>query len=126
MLRPIVGVADRTLKTFNYISKGLLPSDDARARRPSRNGTREEQILYACWMGWMDEVRRKNRVGGLKKEGKGKEISVKLSFSYVIVVIRFREEDWLLLLQCLWSAQLLFIGRKQPMPQYPDTEKKDG
>lgn len=28
-----MGVADRTLKTFDYISKGLLPSDDARIRR---------------------------------------------------------------------------------------------
>lgn len=42
-----MGVADRTLKTFDYISKGLLPLDDSRARRLSRNGgAREEQILY--------------------------------------------------------------------------------
>lgn len=123
-----MGVADRTLKTFDYISKGLLPSDDARARRPSRNGIREEQILYGCWMRGMDEVRRKNRQGGLKDEGKGEEISAKLSFSYIIVVIRFRAEDGLLLLQCLWPAQLLFIGRKQPMSQYldADEEKRDG
>lgn len=74
---------------------------------------------------------RKNRQGGLKdfmEEGKGEEISAKLSFSYVIVVIRFREEDWLLLLQCLWSAQVLFIGSKEPMSQYlnADEEKRDG
>lgn len=49
---------------------------------------------------------------------------MKLSFSYVIVVIRFREEDWLLLLHCLWSAELLFIGRKQPMSQYSDADEK--
>lgn len=30
-----MGVADRTLKTFDYISKGLLPSDDARIREES-------------------------------------------------------------------------------------------
>lgn len=36
-----MGVADRTLKTFDYISKGLLPSDDARGRAE----TLEEQIL---------------------------------------------------------------------------------
>lgn len=35
-----MGVADRTLKTFDYISKGLLPSDDARIRGdPGRTNT---------------------------------------------------------------------------------------
>lgn len=39
-----MGVADRTLKTFDYISKGLLPLDDSR----SEEETLEEQILDCC------------------------------------------------------------------------------
>lgn len=41
-----MGVADRTLKTFDYISKGLLPLDDSLSR--SEEETLEEQILDCC------------------------------------------------------------------------------
>lgn len=97
--------------------------ETARARRSRRTNTL--RMLDA------KDGRKNCRQGGLKnfmEEGKGEEISAKLSFSYVIVVIRFREEDWLLLLQCLWSAQVLFIGSKEPMSQYlnADEEKRDG
>lgn len=41
-----MGVADRTLKTFDYISKGLLPLDDSLSS--SEEETLEEQILDCC------------------------------------------------------------------------------
>lgn len=41
-----MGVADRTLKTFDYISKGLLPLDDSLLVAKKRR--LEEQILDCC------------------------------------------------------------------------------
>lgn len=41
-----MGVADRTLKTFDYISKGLLPLDDSLSS--GEEETLEEQILDCC------------------------------------------------------------------------------
>lgn len=49
-----MGVADRTLKTFDYISKGLLPLDDSLSS--SEEETLEEQILDCCVREEWEEV----------------------------------------------------------------------
>lgn len=53
-----MGVADRTLKTFDYISKGLLPLDDFLC---SGGEALEEQIL--------DREKSGKKADGQKKRG---------------------------------------------------------
>lgn len=76
-----MGVADRTLKTFDYISKGLLPSDDARIRGdPGRTNT---GLLFREETRGRQPVEkaqeRKGREIGL---GSGRKLDVRLAGSY--------------------------------------------
>lgn len=67
-----MGVADRTLKTFDYISKGLLPLDD------SLGLSRVERRLEEQILGCREERERvgrsrNNRRAMLRRGGKEKE-----------------------------------------------------
>lgn len=70
-----MGVADRTLKTFDYISKGLLPLDDSLSR--SEEETLEEQILDRCVREEWEEAEvtpaaRRRQTGERSPRGRGR------------------------------------------------------
>lgn len=94
-----MGVADRTLKTFDYISKGLLPLDDSLSR--SEEETLEEQILDCCVREEWEEAEvtlaartwRQGAEGGLRKRKDSEDaargfgvVSKRKVLSYVIAV----------------------------------------
>lgn len=101
-----MGVADRTLKTFDYISKGLLPLDDSLSR--SEEETLEEQILDRCVREEWEEAEvtpaaRRRQTGKRSPRGRGRIPRIRCSLekesSAVSLVIG--EQDWSLLLPLL-------------------------
>lgn len=90
-----MGVADRTLKTFDYISKGLLPLDDFLR---SGGEALEEQILDREKSGKKADGQKKRGEEGLDKAAMprfavdSKKKVLKL-LSYIIVVTIHRGQD---------------------------------